>query len=196
MGKRFNLVRCRQCKKIVGADHITKEIERCYRCHKGSGARRGQKVTAVSNFARVKKGPAPDLPEGYRNYIFRSGWERNFARWLCLKGVKWTFERVSFPFVGYKYKPHIYIPDFYEVENDVIWEVKGYLRPDDRSRMTRFKKVYPEEFKKMKVCLSKSNKRAIAFYQKMDIFMLFIEDVEAEYKRLVSRTRGTEDHWE
>lgn len=196
MGKRFNLVRCQQCKKVVGADHNIKEVERCYRCHKGKPAR-NNKQTAASGFARTKKGPAPDLGTiGQQN--FRSGWERNFARWLTIKKAKWTFERVSFTFQispssgkPYKRKPWVYIPDFHDTDSDILYEVKGYLRSEDRSKIKRLKANYPEDFKKLKAVCSKNNKKAISFYRAQGVPVFFIEDCKSEYQKL-----SKVDHWE
>jgi hypothetical protein len=100
---------------------------------------------------------------------------------LCKQKVKWTYERVVFQFHDVSRKPFQYVPDFHDVKSDIYWEIKGYLRPQDRSKMKRFKKQYPEEFKKLKACLSKSNKVGIAFYEKMEIPMIFIEDLKAEW---------------
>lgn len=196
MGKRFNLVRCAKCGRVVGADHTVKEVERCYQCHKGKPATK-TKQTAAGGFARTKKGPAPDLGAlGKQN--FRSGWERNFARWLTIRGVSWTFERVSFTFQispssgkPYKKKPWVYIPDFHDVQADVLYEVKGYLRSEDRSKIKRLKANYPDEFKKLRAVCSKGNKKAITFYRAQGVPVIFIEDCKAEYIKL-----SKVNHWE
>jgi hypothetical protein len=189
MGKRFNLVRCKKCNRIIGADYEIKNIERCYRCHKGISKRKF-KQTESSIFARVKKGPAPDLGElGKLN--FRSPWERNFARWLTINKVNWTFERVSFTFSNnplsnkpYARRPYIYIPDFYDVDSGTIYEVKGYFRSEDRSKIKRLKANYPKEIKKLVAVISKGNKKAFSFYSKYNIKVLFIENIKNEYRKL------------
>jgi len=177
--KRVYLVRCSRCKKAIGADSKIREVEKCFACHRGK-----EKVppkTAASNFARVKKGPAKDLPKKYREYHFRSAWERNFARVLCKKKIEWTYEERVFQFYGVSRRPFQYVPDFYEVKADIYWEVKGYLRSQDRSKMRRLKAQYPEAFKKMRALLSKNNKAAIAFYSRVGIPMSFIEDLREEW---------------
>ncbi len=201
MGARFNQVKCKQCGKIVGADHEIKTIERCLVCHKGKKA---PKINTASPFAKVKKGPANDLPKKYRdkNYDFRSGWERNFARWLCLKGINWTFEEFNYPMKidpktgkWYRNKPWGYLPDFLDIDSGTIWEVKGYFRSKDKSKARRFKKHYPDDFKKLKVCLSKNNKVGYKFYSKMGIPIIFIEDVKIEYHSLIAEKKKP-NNWE
>jgi len=194
MAQRLNQVRCKSCQKIIGHDPIVKEIEKCWHCKK---AKKVTQATESSNFARVKKGPALDLgPIGEVN--FRSGWERNFARWLTASQVEWTFERVSFTFTihpktkkPYKKKPWVYIPDFLDVGNNILYEVKGYLRSEDRSKIRRLKENYPAEFKKLKAVCSKTNKDAVAFYTKFEVPVIFIETLRDEYRSLVK-----EDYWE
>ncbi len=197
MAKRKNLVRCLKCHVIVGADPNIKQIDSCYRCHQGKGKKNKIKQTAASGFAKTKKGPARDLGD-LGNQNFRSGWERNFARWLVAKKVDWTFERVSFTFSAspttgksYKRKPWVYIPDFYDTKADILYEVKGYLRSEDRSKIKRLKANYPKEFKTLVAVLSKGNKKARLFYGQQKVPMLFIEDIKKEYQSLVK-----EDNWE
>lgn len=181
--KRLNRVRCSVCKTVVGHDSSLKTIEKCPSCHTGKKrVRTGLPRTAAGGFARTKKGPASDLPGEQGKITFRSGWERNFARVLTAMGVRWTYEQRIFTFSDYKKRPHQYVPDFIETESGVIWEVKGYLRSEDRSKMRRLKKNYPEEFKRMKACLSKGNKTAIAFYTKIGIPCTFIEDLRDLWK--------------
>jgi hypothetical protein len=202
--QRFNLVRCKVCKKVVGADLQIKEVERCSLCHKNKGKKLSSKEGTSNPFSKVRNGPAPDLPKKYRDRedFFRSSWERNFARWLTVRKVDWTFEEFNFPMKinpdtgkWYPRKPWGYLPDFLEVKSGTIWEVKGYFRSADKSKMRRFKKHYPEEFKKLKVCLSKSNKTAQKFYKKLGIPCIFYEDIQQEYKKII-RNSKQKDYWE
>jgi hypothetical protein len=180
---RLNRVYCSVCKTVVGHDSKIRVIDKCPSCHKGiSPSKRGLPRTAASGFARTRKGPASDLPGKQGKITFRSAWERNFARVLTAKGIDWTYEQRIFTFSDYKKRPHQYVPDFIETESRIIWEVKGYLRSEDRSKMRRLKKNYPEDFRRMKACLSKSNKTAIAFYTKMGIPCTFIEDLRDQWR--------------
>ena len=185
--KRLNRIRCSKCNRIVGHDSVIKIIEKCPSCHSGKPKKK-RTNTLSGSFSKTKKGRLMDLPKEYQNYSFRSGWEMNFARVLVAQKKEWTYERMSFTFTQnpktnkpYTRKPWVYIPDFYEVEADTLWEVKGYLRPADRSKMKRFKVNYPEDFKKLKACLSKSNKSAIAFYKHLGVPMVYYETLKAEW---------------
>ncbi len=204
MIKKFNLVRCKVCKKVVGADLKIKEVDRCYTCHKNKGKKKQTNEGTPNPFSKVKHGIANDLPKKYKDkdYTFRSGWERNFARWLVIKNLDWTFEEFNYPMKinpdtnkWYPRKPWGYLPDFLEVGSNTIWEVKGYFRAADRSKMRRFKKHYPEDFSRLKVCLSKSNKTAQKFYKKMEIPFIYYEDIEKEYKSLCKQLKQS-DNWE
>jgi len=188
--KKHNRVRCSLCNGIVGSDPNIKRIEMCAACKRGKRIKRV--TTAASNYARTKKGIAFDLPERYHTCFFRSGWEMNFARWLVIKDLEFLFEKTNFSFHGYKRKPRMYVPDFVEVKSGIIWEVKGYLRPDDRQKMRRMKKQHPEDFKRLKACLSRSNKAAISFYDGMGIETVHIEDLKKEYESLLG---GKESFW-
>jgi hypothetical protein len=187
---RYRRVKCSKCGKFVGRDLVISVIEECISCQKGT-----KKKKKGNNFSSIRGGKANDLPEGLNEYFFRSSWERNIARWLTANKVNWTFERVSFTFQvsptsgkSYKRKPWVYIPDFHDIDSDIMYEVKGYLRSEDRSKFRRLKANYPTEFKKMKAICSKSAKTAISFYSKMGVPVIFIEDIKVEYQSLVKNS--------
>jgi len=191
-------VRCLKCGAFVGDDSAVRMIECCLVCHAGKKNKKKEiKQTAASVFARTTKGPASDLPGKYCSINMRSGWERNFARILCAQGKKWEYERTSFPFTispitgkEYKTRPFIYIPDFHDLETGILWEIKGMLRSQDRSKMMRFKSCYPEDFNRLKVCLSKNNKNAISFYSSIGVEMKFIEDLRDQWKEKIPAWEG------
>lgn len=194
MPKGLNIVKCSKCGEQVGLDKIVTIIESCLSCSsKKKNKKPKSKNSSAPNteaeaFLRIKKGPAKDLPEPFDKIMFRSGWERNFARILCKRGIVWDYEKLVFTFSvnkegkPYKTKPYQYMPDFHEIKTGVIWEIKGYFRSEDKSKIKRFKALYPEDFKRLKVCLSKANKKAIAFYQSMDIEVTLIEDLKEEWQ--------------
>lgn len=80
--------------------------------------------------------------------FFRSSWEANVARYYNFIGVKWQYEIKEFMFpvkrgcISYK-------PDFYLPELDKWVEVKGYMDSKSKTKLNRFQKYYPEEFKKL-----------------------------------------------
>jgi len=184
--KKLLHVKCSKCGKDVGLDPAISVIEACSTC---SGKPKAKPIkTAAEAFARTKKGNATDLPSPYNTITFRSGWERNFARYLCAIGKEWKYEERVFTFKvakngePYRKKPFLYIPDFQEVGTDIFWEIKGYLRSEDRSKMKRFKFHYPEEFKRLKAVISKSNKKAKAFYESMGVPITLLEDIKDKWK--------------
>lgn len=188
---RMNLVRCLKCNEVIGADQNIKFIEECNSCHNSK-----TKVKANKNhWSKSIKGSAKELPSPYNKFIFRSLWERNIARWLCLYNREWTYEQRTFSFSGYDRKPFQYLPDFHLTKDNTFYEVKGYLNSAGRSKIIRFRKVYPEEFKLLKAIVSKNNKKGILFFKNMDIPILFYEDIKLDYKKRVSDLK-VQDNWE
>lgn len=104
---------------------------------------------------------------GGREIYFRSLWEMNFARvlqWhLDTKTpfkdkilISWAYEPETFIFHAIQKGTRSYKPDFKVVYQDGqtsmfdyhphFWcEVKGYLKPQDRTKLNRMAKYYPAE---------------------------------------------------
>ena len=79
---------------------------------------------------------------GYRNDLgeaFRSSWEANVARFLRNKSIKYTYEKQ--PYIMEK---NAYLPDF-ELENNVILEVKGVWDAESLRKTVEFHRLYPEK---------------------------------------------------
>jgi hypothetical protein len=75
-----------------------------------------------------------------------------------------------------------YLPDIYLSKTDEWVEVKGYLDAAGRSKLRRFKKYYPEEFAKLTVIISKSNKANRVFFNKLGVQnILFYEHLMLLY---------------
>ena len=182
-GPRLNRVKCSTCGKIVGSDPEIKQILKCYSCVSKKKSNLGTPATEDAAFARIKKGPAADLPEQYHQYTFRSGWERNFARYLVKANEVWEYEseKCYFKFDGYHTKPFGYLCDFYLPGKDQYYEVKGYFKGSDRNKLRRLLKQHPEIPPKLTVVISKNNKSAIQFYTKMDVKIEFIEVLRAKW---------------
>ena len=98
---------------------------------------------------RYHAGRAPDLGDVW----FRSGWERNYARFLQLQKsrgliVDWQYEPHRFYFEGYKRNPHSYLPDFkvWKTKCEYEWhEVKGYQKKIGMTALKRMALHYPNE---------------------------------------------------
>lgn len=78
---------------------------------------------------------------GFRNDLgeaFRSSWEANVARFLRNKSIKYTYEKQ--PYIMEK---NAYLPDF-ELENNVILEVKGVWDAESLRKTVEFHRLHPE----------------------------------------------------
>lgn len=112
-------------------------------------AKAGEAVGSVYQRTRSKK--RADL--GGR--FFRSTWEANYARYLNLCGVRWEYEPRIFDFAQIRRGVVDYTPDFYLPDEDRWVEVKGWFSPRDKTKLRRFARFYPEEFKKLTVVIAK-----------------------------------------
>ncbi len=130
---------------------------------------------------RTKIGKRKDL-----NLFVRSGWEANVARWIKHQGKTYKYEPEVFVFKGIKHGTVSYCPDFYIVEDDTWIEVKGQLMAKDRTRINRFKKLYPAEFKKLKAIVGRPSTAAAKFFQKLEVPILaYYADLDKEFSTVV-----------
>ena len=186
MAQKLKKVICLRCQKQVGLDYKITSIVTCQECagKKKTFLKKKKFSTLTENYARVKSAPALDLPSFYHSYIFRSGWERNFARYLHHKGLEFEYEsakcQVVFP--GFKNAPHRYLIDFYVPAQDKFYEVKGMFLGKDRMKAKRLKKLHPSIFDKFAVVISNKNTKANKFYSFLKVPILYIEDVVQELK--------------
>lgn len=104
-------------------------------------------LNCSSPYSRTKSGKREDLG----NVFFRSSWEANIARYFNFMGIKWQFEPKTFIFYAIKKGCVSYLPDFYLPEEDKWVEVKGWMDKKSVTKLNRFKKYYPEEYKKLEL---------------------------------------------
>ena len=109
---------------------------------------------------------------GYREDLkqyFKSKMEANIARYYRYTGVLYIYEYQEFEFKGIKRGSRFYKPDFFLAVVNQWVEVKGWFRKSDKTRLKRFKKYYPEEFKRLRFIIpdmysrSKANGKMINF---------------------------------
>lgn len=133
----------------------------------------------------------------------RSGWEANVFRYFKFKGT---------PYKAAKYEPKIfsfadkvppkgqalsYTPDF-QVTNSSTgkkhWvEVKGnWLRGSDKTKLRRFKKFYPEDFKALIAVVSSKKTKTAKFFLDLGV----PEDQIIEYNQLQKEYSKKIKHWE
>lgn len=76
----------------------------------------------------------------YKNIWMRSSWEIKYAQWLDSKNIKWEYEPRAFELVdGTTYRPDFYLP-----ETDEWVEVKGWWRPDAKTKYILWILQYPK----------------------------------------------------
>lgn len=140
-----------------------------------------------SIYSNSKQGKREDL----NNTFFRSAWEANYARYLNYINVEWDFEPKTFIFEQIKRGTRSYTPDFYLTEEDRWIEVKGWFSSKDKTKLKRFKKYYPKEFKKITLVIKKAYEGKQAVVAKE----LGIDSVES-YKEIKDKFGGLIENWE
>ena len=127
---------------------------------------------------------------GYREDLkkfYRSKMEANCARYYVYSRIEACYEGKEFEFKGIKRGNRFYRPDFYLPAFDLWVEIKGYFRKQDKTKLRRFKKFYPEEFGKLRFVIpdkfakSKANGKMIEFL--LDDLKINFEDIE-DYKEM------------
>lgn len=147
------------------------------------------KVTSKIKKNKISRiGKRDDIVKNGKAQFFRSSWEANIARWLTSKGITWEYEPKVFVFEKIKHGTVSYCPDF---ESEGSWiEIKGMLDGHSATALRRFKKFYPEEFKKLKAVVGRRNTKADKFFQKLGVPILaYINELDKEYKTQI-------EHWE
>lgn len=123
---------------------------------------------------------------GYREDLkqyFRSRWEANMGRYYNFVGVKWIYEQQEFEFYKIKRGSRFYKPDFYLPEQDRFIELKGWFRPEDKTRLRRFKKFYPEEFAKLEFIIPDKYERSKA---NGEMIKFLCDDLGIDFKKIMS----------
>ena len=98
-------------------------------------------------------------------YGFRSGLEEKIADNLTLKGVGFTYEELTIPFVE-PAKGRKYTPDFVLLDNGIIVESKGRFLTEDRQKHLLVKAQHPHLDIRFVFSSSKTkiNKRSLTTY--------------------------------
>ncbi len=130
-------------------------------------AKKKKKYAKGNAYQHTKTGARTDLG----GVVVRSAWEANILRSLNLYKISWQFEPTEFIFPPKPPKNHtsMYIPDIYLPDFDEYIEVKGYLDGRGRNKLRKFKKYYPDDFARLTVIISRSNKANNFFFQKLGV---------------------------
>jgi len=90
---------------------------------------------------------------GGKRIFYRSKWEANFGRflqWQKEQGLikEWLHEPQTFWFEGVRRGCVTYLPDFkvtYQDDRHEWVEVKGWMDPKSKTKISRFRKYFPKE---------------------------------------------------
>jgi hypothetical protein len=134
------------------------------------------KTSRGNAYKHTKSGHREDL-----GIVFRSNWEANMARIYNAYEIEFEFEPRIFSF-PIKRGTKAYTPDFYLPKYDQWLEVKGYLDDKSKIKIKRFKRYYPEEFKKLTFVCSKYSNNAKSFAQEVGIpQVVYYEEIKNYY---------------
>lgn len=106
---------------------------------------KSRKKMSESQSARIRSGKETysNGIGGFREDIgiyCRSRWEANFARILNYQGKHWLYEHKTFSLNG----TMSYTPDFYVLEDDTYYELKGRMNEISLQKLEAMGRVYPE----------------------------------------------------
>lgn len=135
------------------------------------------KVKARKTISRI--GKRKDL-----GLFLRSGWESNLARVFKYEGLEFFYEPKVFYFDKFKHGTVSYVPDF-RLGNRWV-EVKGFLKNQDKTKIRRFKRFYPDEAKNL-VAVCNPKTKAEEFFKEEGIPILhYYKDLDKKYRDLIS----------
>ena len=125
---------------------------------------------------------------GYREDLkqyFRSKMEANVARYFNLRKCEWEYEPFEYSFDKIKRGQRYYKPDFglYSQDYYFLFEVKGYFRPEDKTKLRRFKKYYPVEFINLKFIIPDKYSRSKA---NGEMIKFLCDDLEIDFEEIIS----------
>lgn len=172
---------------------LGESLEEFFKTEKGFSAIKRRLKTMQSKYGTTCLGGGQagrgKLKSGYKEDIgvaVRSGWEGNVLRWMTFLKKRWDYEPRVFYFEQIKRGTVAYTPDIYLPDEDIWVEVKGYLRPQDKTKLRRFKKYYPEEFSKVRTVPGSARTDAAKFFKEMGIpVYAYYNDLNKKYKDVI-----------
>lgn len=150
-----------------------------------------QKETRNKLLKQTGRSPMNKFKAGYKPYLgvsIRSGWENNVLVWLNHIGVEWDYEPQVFYFNEVKRGTKGYTPDVWLPKDEIWIEVKGYMSSVDKTKIKRFKKYYPEEFKKLQAITKNDKVDSTKFFRDFGVpIYAYYDDIVQEF--------GDLDNW-
>lgn len=150
-----------------------------------------KKQSSIPRTVTSKKGRRKDCD----NLYLRSTWEAGVFRWLRYTNagqIEYEPHTFSFAPFGILKGTVSYMPDFKLTftNGTYIWiEVKGFLKAQDKVRIRRLKKFYPDEFTHLRAVCGGPSTKSAQFFKEMGIPIL------AYYPDLHKQFRGVIPHW-
>jgi hypothetical protein len=147
-----------------------------------------QKEKRKTLLKQTGRSPMNKFRGGYKPHLgvsVRSGWENNVLLWLNHQGVQWKYEPEVFYFNDVKRGTKGYTPDIWLTKEKVWIEVKGYMSSVDKTKIKRFKKYYPEEFKKLQAITKNDKVDSTKFFKDFGVpIFAYYDDIDKEFSEL------------
>ena len=187
----------------IAVSHANKTVQKKYEELTGNKGTKKSDSKKAQVIPQSHMGKRPDL-----NLFVRSKWEANGCRifnYIKQSGIRtlsnrlkeWQYEPYTFWFEDIKRGNRHYTPDFHIdfTDGTDCWiEVKGYLRPGDRTKLKRFKKYYPEDFKKLWVIVGTDKTETYKFFRDHLLVpkkqILLYKDLTLRYKKILPYWEG------
>lgn len=169
---------------------LSMSLQTFFTTEKGQEAIQSRLKTCVEKyntvcFGHISKYGRTHLKSGWKEDLqvsVRSGWESNFLRYLNFLEKSWEYEPKTFIFKDEIRGARAYMPDIYLPKENIWIEIKGWMSSKDRSKIRKFKKFYPEEFKKLQMVVGSSKTEAFKFASEMGIpIFAFYNDIQKDY---------------
>lgn len=137
-----------------------------------------------------KKGRRKDCD----NLFLRSTWEASCFRWIRYTHPDWLIEyephTFSFAPFGILKGTVSYMPDFKITPpngNYFYIEVKGgFLKAQDCTKIKRFRKYYPEEFKRLQALVPGPTSKTSLFFKSMGVpIIAHYPDLNKQYRKVI-----------
>jgi hypothetical protein len=126
---------------------------------------------------RTKIGFREDL-----GILVRSEWEAVVLRWLNKKGVGWTYEPYAFHF-PVKRGVRVYTPDVLLSGSNLLLEIKGYAKDQDRIKIKRLKIHHPKDFARLRYITKNPNSQATKIFSDLGVPpYAYYDDIVKEMK--------------
>jgi len=122
-------------------------LEHRYGIEKANELKRRMRERFSGNKNPMFGRPSPHRHGGFRDdlgHYVRSNWEADFARILQLHRIQYTYEPRTFSLTAKDGRILSYTPDFYTPQDNMFYEIKGWLHDADQEKMQLFEEQYPQ----------------------------------------------------